>query len=146
MPRSQCIDLGFFFFDHWKWFLMHSYFPLCRPIIMKPQKQTPPPPPRWVNRSRMCPIDFWVKGSRSQCIDYRNGFHLSISQGCTPQLYRILCQKSRSNLGSFERVVTVLYWVYLYWYLSHSPFMTKWPWPWSCWILEWSSQDYTFCF
>ena len=49
--RSYCIN-------YWKWFLTHNCFPFT-PIIMKLHMQTP-------HESRMCPIDFEVKRSRSQ--------------------------------------------------------------------------------
>ena len=48
---------------HWLYFMTHNFFPFT-PIIMKLQTQTP-------HESRMCPIYFGVKMSRSQCIDYR---------------------------------------------------------------------------
>ena len=48
-------------------FPAHNCFPLT-PIIMKLHIQTP-------HESRMCPIDFEVQRSRSQCINYcENGF------------------------------------------------------------------------
>ena len=59
----------------------HNCFSLT-PFIMRLHIQTP-------HESRMCPIYFWVKRSRSQCIDYRKQ---SMSHNCFPIIMKLNTQ------------------------------------------------------
>ena len=65
-------------------FLAHNCFPFT-PIIMKLHMQTP-------HESRMCPIDFEVQRSRSQCINYWKWFPVHNCFPFTPIIMKLHMQ------------------------------------------------------
>ena len=69
-------------------------FPIA-PIIMKLHTKTP-------HESRMCPIDFWVKRSRWQCIDYWKWIMLHIFFPFTPIIMKLHTETPHEsrNFGS----------------------------------------------
>ena len=93
-------------------FPAHNCFPFT-PIIMKLQMQTP-------HESRMCPIDFEVQRSRSQCINYWKWFSAHNCFPFTPIIMKLhmqtphearMCpidfevQRSRSQCINYWKIV-----------------------------------------
>ena len=97
-------------------FLVHNCFPFT-PIIMKLHMQTP-------HEARMCPIDFEVQRSRSQCINYWKWFPAHNCFPFTPIIMKLHMQtphESRMCPIDFEvkRSQCINYWK---WFPAHNCF------------------------